>query len=319
MTHLTTKHLGTTILAAAAALAATGVAPAPALGQQAAQRIDTTFAFEKNGWVDVTILSGTVVVTGWTRPEARLTARAENGLVQPSLSPGRIGLSVRPDFTSRSSRNRLGPVTVEISVPIGTRVMATAVSGDLRVRGTAAEVQANTTSGDIEVVDAADRVVIQNTSGDIRLEKIRGRTRVGITSGDIELGDVTGSLEINSVSSDMRIRHVDVSDLRISTTSGDITYDGMVDPKGTYEITTHSGDVRFELPGNAGAVLSLQTYSGDIGSSFPMTLMPGRDLRRSRGRRMEFTVGNGGARVAITTFSGDITIARGPARTPREE
>jgi len=50
-----------------------------------------------------------------------------------------------------------------------------------------------------------------------------------------------------------------------------------------------------------------------------MTLMPGQDLRRSRGRRMEFTVGNGGARVAITTFSGDITITRGPARAPREE
>ncbi|MEA3247496.1 MAG: DUF4097 family beta strand repeat-containing protein [Gemmatimonadota bacterium] len=318
MTHLTTKHLGT-VLAAAAALGAIGAAPAPARAQQAAQRIDTTFAFEKNGWVDVTIISGTIVITGWTRPEARLTARAENGLVQPSISAGRIGLSVRPDFSSRTGRNRLGPVTVEISVPIGTRVMATAVSGDVRVRGTAAEVQANTTSGDIEVVDANDRVVIQNTSGDIRLEKIRGRTRVGITSGDIVLDDITGSLEINSVSSDMRIRHVDVTDLRIGTTSGDITYDGIVDPKGTYEITTHSGDVRFELPENAGAVLSLQTYSGDIGSSFPMTLMPGQDLRRSRGRRMEFTVGNGGARVAITTFSGDITIARGPARTPREE
>ena len=68
-----------------------------------------------------------------------------------------------------------------------------------------------------------------------------------------------------------------------------------------------------------GATLSLQTYSGDIESAFPMTLQPGENIRRQRGRRMEFTVGGGGARVSITTFSGDITIERGVARSTREE
>jgi hypothetical protein len=316
MTHLS-RHLRTLGLAAGTALFVAPVATACA--QRAERSIDTTFAFERNGWVDVSATSGTIIITGWTRPEARVVARSQYGLVEPNFSPGRISLTTRPNRDSRSNRNRMGESYYEISVPVGTRVMANVTSGNIRVRGTNGEVQANATSGNIEVVDAADRIVVQSTSGDIRLSRIRGRTRVGLTSGDLELDDISGSLEIRSVSSDMRIRRVDVSDLRIGTTSGDITYEGTVDPKGTYEITSHSGDIQFEIPGNSGAALSLQTYSGDIDSSFPMTLQPGQDLRRTRGRRMEFTIGEGGARVAITTFSGDITIARGSSRAPREE
>ena len=318
MKNLAPKHLSTLgVAAAAAALLALPLAGACA--QSAAARIDTTFAFDKNGWVDATAISGTIIVNGWTRAEAHVVARSEYGLIEPTFSASRITLSPRPDRSSRSYRNRMGETTYEISVPVGTRVMVNATSGDILVRGTNAEVQAGTTSGNIEVADANDRVVVQTTSGDIRLNRIRGHTRVGVTSGDMELDDISGTLEINSVSSDMRIQHVDVSDLRIGTTSGDITYEGTVDPKGNYEISSHSGDVRFEMPSNTGAVLSLQTYSGDIDSAYPMTLQPGQDLRRTRGRRMEFTIGSGGARVAITTFSGDITIARGPARSPREE
>ena len=74
MTKLTTNHLGIA-LAAAAALSAVAATPAAACAQEATQRVDTTFAFEKNGWVDVTIVTGTVVITGWTRPEARVIAR----------------------------------------------------------------------------------------------------------------------------------------------------------------------------------------------------------------------------------------------------
>jgi DUF4097 and DUF4098 domain-containing protein YvlB len=309
--------LRTLSLAAAVALVAT----APGAGAQASlpRRVDTTFAFAKNGWLDVSIVSGTVVITGTTKPEAHVFARIEDGGIEASYSDGRITLNVRGDRTSRS-RRRLGEAQFEIQVPIGTRVMASAVSGDIRVRGTAAEVQANTVSGNLEVVDAADRIEAQTTSGDIRLDRIRGRLRVGTTSGDIELDDVTApDLDLHSVSAGIRIRRLQATNVRIATTSGDVVYDGGVDPKGTYEISTHSGDVRFAVPPNTGADLAVHTYSGSIDSAFPITIQPGENIRPQRRQRMEFSVGGGGARVTITTFSGDITIERGPARSTREE
>ena len=300
-----------------ATLVAAPIATADAQSDQR-KRVDTTFAFDKNGWLDVGAVSGTITVTGWTKQEARIVARIETGWFESSLSTSRITLNTRSERSSNRRNHRMSEAHIEISVPIGTRVMASTTSGDLRIRGTAAEVRVHAVSGNIEVADAADVVEVGTVSGDIRLDRIRGRTRIATTSGDLELDGITGDLEIHSTSSDMVLRRVESSDVRIGTTSGDITYEGTIDPKGRYEISTHSGDVKFSVPSNIGATLSLQSYSGDIDSAFPMTLQPGQ-IRRQRGRQMEFTVGGGGARVAITTFSGDITIERGAARSPNEE
>ena len=300
--------------AAAVALAV----PASACAQRdERQRIDTTFAFAKDGWLDVSMISGTMTVTGWTKPEVRIVARIQTGYIESSYGPSRITLATRSERYQRN-RSRQSDAHYDIMVPIGTRVMASSTSGDIRVRGTAAEVQVHSTSGTMEVVDAAGYVEIGSTSGDIRLERIRGRTRIGTTSGEIQLNEIYGDLQIKSVSSDMKIRRVESSDVRIGTTSGDITYEGAVDPKGSYEITSHSGDVKFAIPANTAANLSLQSYSGDVESAFPMTLQPGQIRARQRGKRMEFVVGGGGARVSITTFSGNITIERGSARAGKE-
>jgi DUF4097 and DUF4098 domain-containing protein YvlB len=281
------------------------------------RRIDSTFAVGRNAWVDVSINSGMVIITGWTKPEARVTGRIESGTIEADLSSTRVGVFARPD-RNRNRNSRPGESHFEINVPIGTRVMVTSSGGDIRVLGTLAEVQATASGGDIEVVDASDRISVQTVGGDIRVEKARGRTDIGTTGGDVELYDIVGPLTVRSVSSDLVVRRVESSDVRINTTSGDITYEGTVEPKGVYDINAHSGDVVFTIPTGTGASLSLQTYNGDIDNAFPMTLMPGSNIGRRRGR-MEFDIGGGGARISVVTFSGDITIARGPAPRPKPE
>jgi len=271
-------------------------------------RIDTTFAFNKSAWVDLSLVSGEIIVTGWTRQEARVVARLEReGQLETTLTSSRIYIR------ARARRGRLGEGRYELMVPIGTRVQATSTSGDIQIRATAGEVQVNTTSGDVEVLDANDRIAIQTISGDVHAEKLAGRTRIGTTSGDLEIDDVTGDLNVHAVSSEIRLYHVKSSQVSVTTVSGDIEYAGTVDANGSYEFSTHSSDVRVELPSDAGATLELQTYSGEISSRFPMTLQPGD--RGRRGKRYDFTIGSGGAggaRVTIETFSGDITIERGP-------
>ena len=178
-TNLRTPRFGNTApltAFAAVGLALIGFAPSGAGAQ--GQRIDTTFAFSKQSWVDLGVTSGTIIVNGWTRPEARVVARSDLGTFDHSFSGGRITLTARPprnnNSRNRNTNNRRNEVYIEVSVPIGTRVMATASSGDVRVRGTAAEVQVRVSSGNIEVVDAADFVDAFSISGDIRLDRIRG-------------------------------------------------------------------------------------------------------------------------------------------------
>ena len=302
-----------TILRAALLALAVGTVPGVSQSQTIYRNhVDTTFAFNKGAWVDLGLVSGDIIVTGWTRPEARVVARAEDGDLDMTLTSGRISVQVG------SRRRRMGEARYEVHVPIGTRVQASSVSGDIRVTATAGEVQVTSISGALEVTDAVDRITIESVSGDIRAAKLRGRSHISTTSGDLELDDIIGDLTVKTVSSDIKITRAKSAHLRAETVSGEVTYSGSIEANGSYDFNTHSGEVRLEIPSGSGASLDLQTFSGSITSSFPLTLQPGERSRSHSGRKMQFTIGDGSARISAQTFSGDITIER-TGRSGKEE
>ncbi len=298
-----------TILFATAALLI--ALPDTACAQEERQKIDTTFAFDKNGAVDLGLVSGDIVVTGWNRPEVKLHATIEYGYFEYAPSSSRLRLN------ARSRRGRMGDSRIEISVPIGTEVRASTVSGNVAVRGTAGRVDAGTVSGDLDVRDAGDDVTIQTTSGDIRAEKLRGRIRANSTSGDLTIEDVNGDLRFKTVSGELRARGA-LTGLEFESVSGNVEFRGDIKNEGSYTAHTHSGDIRLSLPANLAANLDLNTFSGDIRTEFPLTLQPG-DTGSRRGRQMRTTINGGGARITLGTFSGDITIEKGAARPNKED
>jgi DUF4097 and DUF4098 domain-containing protein YvlB len=286
------------------------LASAPACAQQDLQRIDTTFAFDKGGVISLGHVSGDVIVTGWTKLEAKVYAVIETGYLEATLTPSRIQIN------ARSRRNRMGESRYELSVPIGTEVRVGTVSGSIAVRGTAGEVLVSAVSGDIEVRDAT-RAEISTVSGDVRADKLAGFVRVRTVSGDAVLDNVHGELRGKSVSGSVRARG-SLTGLEFESLSGDFDFRGDIKPGGSYSASTHSGDIRVTFPENLAADLDLKTFSGEMRTEFPLTLRPGSEAVR-RGREMRTTINGGGARISLGTFSGDITIEKGAARAPRED
>jgi DUF4097 and DUF4098 domain-containing protein YvlB len=302
-----------TLAAGLAAGFAAAALPATARAQRDLTRIDSTFSFNKGGWVDLSLISGAIVITGWTRPEAKVYASIERGWIDASLSASRITLQTRSD------RGRSGDTRFEIMVPIGTRVQANSVSGSIRITGTDGEVEAGSVNGAIEVVGATDRISIQTVNGKLHAARLRGRTRLGSTSSSIEAEDIVGDVSAGTVSGRVSLTGVKSSHVTAETVSGDVTYAGSMDASGSYEFSTHSGNVHLEIPENSGADLELETFNGHITSAFPITLQPGDvSSMARRGKRMEFTIGKGGARVSVSTFNGNITIERS-GHSNREE
>lgn len=293
-------NLGRAAFAIAVCTAALAAAPRDAEAQRGKFRVDTTFAFGRSGLVDLAVTSGEIIVTGWTRPEARVIVISDRGPAEMQLSSGRITV------TARRSEAR-----VEVMVPVGSRVSTTASSGNLRITGTNGEVDAQTSSGDVEVTDANDRVSISAMTGNVHAARIHGRLRINGTSSDIDASDVTGDIETHTISGEIRLSRIVANQVRAETTSGEISYEGSMSPTGSYDFQAHSGEVRLNLPANVSANLQVQTYNGNITSRFPMTLQPGEPTSSRRGKKMNFTIGSGGARVTVATFSGDITIERG--------
>ena len=270
-------------------------------------RIDSTFAFDKRGTVVLSVGTGEIMVTAWNRDQVRVRARSERSSIRMDATSARVSLDI--------SRMRGGDTRFEVTVPIGTRVSARATSGDISVTGTKGSVDANTQNGDIMVEDVGERVDLRSMNGDIVARTIGGNIEVNTLSGEVMLTDVSGEVDATSVSGDLDLRNVVAKFVRARSTSGDITYDGAVDPAGRYELGSHAGSVYLTIPQNTGALLTVATYSGAIESDFPITLKPG-EHGIGASKRFTFEIGKGDSRISAESFSGDITI-RSKARVQR--
>jgi DUF4097 and DUF4098 domain-containing protein YvlB len=266
-------------------------------------RIDTTYSFSRTGVVDLSLISGDIIVTGSGRDEIRVRAFSERGRIRMDASSSRLTLDIESD------RGRMGDTRFEVAVPAGVRVLMRSTSGDLSAKGVRGPVEAHTTSGDIVVDEATDRVSLESVSGDVRATRLSGDIRIESVSGDCEIDNLAGDIRVESTSGGITLGNVTSKNVYATTVSGEVSYDGNIDANGRYEFHSHSGDVRLDIPSSVSARFSVETFSGSLDSDFEVTLQPGQSVGR-RPRRFELNVGNGGARVTAETFSGDIVLRR---------
>ena len=271
--------------------------------------LDTSLTIDKRGIVDLTLTSGEITVTGWSRSDVRIKASSEYGYLRLDAAPSRITL------VTRSRNGRLGETKYELSVPIGTRLLTKTMSGETVITGVKGEIEAQSQSGDISVIDANDRLSIETLSGNIEVDRVTGAVRLAAASGEVQLSAATGDVEVETISGEITLTGIRSKFVRTETTSGDVEFDGIIDPAGRYEFRSHSGDVRVELPPNAGAAVDVETFSGSINSDFRIVLEPGeRAIGMASPKRFDFKVGDGSARISLESFSGDIRLVRGGTR-----
>lgn len=271
---------------------------------RATSKLDTTVTIAKDGTVDLQLVSGEIIVNAGSGNQVRIHAWSERGVLEFSASPSRVSLDVH------SQRGRMGDTRYEVTVPVGVRLELKSVSGDITTHGVAGELEAGAVSGDIDVSDATGRVELQSVSGDVKADRVSGEVRVDAVSGDVTISNVSGTLEVETVSGEMSIETAKLSSLRSETVSGELTYDGSLDPAGRYEFHSQSGDIRLRIPASAGGSVRVETFSGSVDSDFPMTMQPGEHGMGDHPKRLEFTFGKGGSRITAETFSGDITIEK---------
>jgi DUF4097 and DUF4098 domain-containing protein YvlB len=266
-------------------------------------RLDTTFAFGPRGSGEISVPGGDIIVQVWNQQQVRVRAATERGMVRLETSGGFFSLGLR------GQHNRSTDARFEVTVPVGTRIKANTQTGDISIQGTKAEAEAGTMSGDVQIEDVSDRLAVSVLSGDVRLSRITGDIRVNAISGEVALDGGSGDAEIVSVSGDVDIRGFTSRRVRAASTSGDILYDGTIDPSGRYDLKSHSGEVDLIVPTNASAQVTVATFSGGIESDFPITLNPGEHgLGLTSTKRFTFNIGKGEARIVAESFSGDVTI-----------
>src|SRR6266566_1659796 len=306
------------VLAIAAVVAAFPLS-AKAQDERGRTQIDTTVRLDRGGAIDLSLISGRIRVTGWDRPDVKISASVESGYLQFSANSSRVSLSVEDnDGSGRRGRrhNNVGDARYDVSVPRGSRLILEAVSGDVTAKGSQGEIEASSVSGNVDVTDGLRTVSAEAVSGDVHVGQVNGNLRTETVSGELRAENVSGNVEASSVSGDIRLVGIQSKDVRTETVSGDIVYTGTIEPSGRYSFESHSGTLRLNIPRGAGAQFSVETFSGDLQSDFPVTI--GRPGKLGRDGRIEFTIGDGRAKVTAQTFSGSIIINNG-SETRRED
>jgi len=264
-------------------------------------RIDTTVSFDRNGSVNISASNGSITIVGWSRDQVHVRTSAGSENIRLEGSSNRMTLNIT---------GRRGEGSIEVSVPIGVRVSASTHSGHVSVRGTRGPVEGHSDNGSVEVDEAASRVDLSTFSGHVQATDINGDARLETISGVIKAQDIRGTVDATTVSGDIDLIGVTSKTVTAKTTSGDVTFDGLIDPAGRYELSSHSGDIRLRVQREASAQLSMSTWSGGIDSQFPITLKPGQQRIGSlNAKRFTFEIGGGAARIIAETFSGDITLS----------
>ena len=164
-------------------------------------------------------------------------------------------------------------------------------------------------SGDVTVNAIAGRAKLQTVSGELHATDLGGEVRAQNVSGDSRSSASPASCNVQTVSGEMKLRGVKSSYVRTETVSGDLEFDGAVDPKGRYEFHSHSGGMTITLPRGAGATVSMRGFSGELQQLLRDDAgaeQPHRRAARTRAPRSR--IGGGGARFNIETFSGDVEI-----------
>ena len=63
--------------------------------QSGRDRIDTTFAFDKTGDIQLSLPAGSIRVTGWARNEVRISAASDRWMIRLSASHDHVSLDTR--------------------------------------------------------------------------------------------------------------------------------------------------------------------------------------------------------------------------------
>jgi len=271
--------------------------------------VNETRNAKPDGEVRVDNLAGSVKVRGWDKNEVRVTGTLGDLVEKLEITSDDSGISIRVILPHHVNGGDCGECAdLEIEVPAASRLEVSTVSADIEAKDLTGSEQLGTVSGSLILDYAATRVDVRSVSGDVTVAGSAKNAHVTATSvsGTVRVTGMDGALHAESVSGDVKAGNNRLTGLEMSSTSGNLTYQGGVLKGGDYEFHNVSGDVVLNFGASPSAHFDVSSFSGDIDNSFGPRAT--RVSKYSPGMELHFTSGSGDAMVSARSLSGDIHI-----------
>ena len=170
-----------------------------------------------------------------------------------------------------------------------------------------AEVPANCA---VKVACVSSTLAVEGVQGSFELSAVNGAMELSDLSGDLHISEVSGettgvrlagTLKLNTVSGAAHLSESNLSQVALSTVSGDVTLQTSLG-SGPYNFDSVSGSVRLVVPEGTACTAQLNSVSGRLHTSLPVN-----SSRSQRGAHRVDILG-GGAAVALKSVSGGLWI-----------
>jgi DUF4097 and DUF4098 domain-containing protein YvlB len=182
---------------------------------------------------------------------------------------------------------------------------------------------------DYEVLVPADAsVTLHSSTGPIHAERLRGDVVVEGASAPVDVADIANAhvhvktmdgkisatnvrdshVEISSVSGDIALKGVS-SQLQVSSTSGNISYDGDFGSGGDYSLISHSGNIEATVPPGASFKVTARTVKGKVDNELPFQPEQHTSFATSA-TAFAGSLGKAASSVVLRTFTGQIHLKK---------
>ena len=272
----------------------------------AAQRaINRGAPLASDGAIRITNLAGIVRLHGWDRDSIAVTGEVGRGSKGFYMGGDRTAVKLGVDMPNDDAA-AAEPSTMEVWVPMGSRVRVKSTRGSILVDGVTGALDLGSTSGDIRVTGVPRELTVETMDGDMELEGAIVWLRARSAGGDITIRGGAEDLVSASVSGAVTVTGGPVRAARLETMTGSIVFEASIARGAVLDLGTHSGAVRVLLQKGSTPTVEATTVAAPIDNN----LTPQRATIRGDGRELALSLG-GDARLTVRSFKGAITLAWG--------
>ena len=273
--------------------------------------INETHPLKADGEVRVDNLAGNVKVRGWDKNEVRITGELSSSAdhLQVDSDANGNGISIRVVLPHDSGHYEDDEGSdIVIDMPRGAYLNVSTVSADVTVADVNGQQTYDTVSGNITLSSTSTHIEVKSVSGDVTVTGSGPKAKVSANSisGTVTVTSIDGTLDASSISGEVNASNNKLTGATLSSTSGDLRFQGSLQKGGDYEFHNVSGDIEVTVGKDTSARFDVSSFSGDIHNSFGPK--PTRVSKYSPGEELRFTNGNGDAIVTIRTLSGEIRL-----------
>jgi len=278
-------------------------------GSGDSRSVNETRSAKPDAEIRIDNLAGTVKIKAWDKNQVSISGTLGEEVERLEITGDESDVEIRvvlPHHTDRGDGD--SSADLEIYVPAASHVQVSSVSADVEAQGLTGQAQASTVSGNVTFDTSASRIEAKSTSGDVTVTGSAKDAHITANSisGTVRIMHVAGSLDAESVSGDVEVSDSALTNVQMTSTSGNLTFRGALQRGGEYEFNNVSGDLTLAVGASADARFDISSFSGDIDNSFGPR--PTRVSKYSPGVELHFTNGSGSAQVSARSLSGDVHL-----------